>query len=124
MNTQGIEEVKISLWNADDPDNPIYFPISGELITEHLAITPTVIRPAGDVCFRGSWQVTHLPTGLAIPRTERDDIEEVESLARALADLAIDWSSPEVDAWRQNTGAAVAVVDAIKAHDDEWRADE
>jgi hypothetical protein len=120
----GIETIDIRLWNPFDPGEPVYEPISGDLVTEHLAITPTVIRPEGKLHFSGRWQITHVPTGLAIPRTERDDLDEVESLALALADLAIDWATADVDVWRSDTGAAVAVVNAINAHDRDWEAQE
>lgn len=98
--------------------------LCGERISEHLALTPCTIYRNGESALRGDWQITHLPTGLAVPQTDRSDVDEVESIGRVLADLPLDWSTTDLNGWRDNRDASKAVIKAIEQHNASWGEDE
>lgn len=65
--------------------------IVGEYVTEHLAVTPTVLADGGG--FTGAWTVTHVPTGYTVV-TLQLCVYHARVAAERFAQSDIDWSQP------------------------------
>lgn len=113
----GIETIEIRVSTGDRQDGqwkPLM--LSGERVGEHLAVTPhTRRREDGTSGFRGDWLVTHVPTGMAVPRTATHDVDEAREIAAALAAMDVDWSSDDPARYQQCdlSRRILAVIDSV-----------